>query len=1209
MMAARFVIGRSGSGKTWFCQQEIKERYWKDKAKTPLIYIVPEQFNLEAEKSLITHMGSDVLYNAVVLSFQRLAHRVIQEVGGQNGAYINNAGKRICLMNIVTEIKEQLQYFSRMLDSDGFIDNLSTLFTVFKRFELTRDGLEQALSKSGDLILNQKLSELYLIYEKYCQRIGQNYLDTDDDLTRLAKIIQNSIYLQNAEIWIDGFSGFSMQERSVIIALCKKTTQVTICLCCDDIPENRADIAMLDLFAPVKRTAMDISEDLSRHNIPLMETVRLSAAQKAVENREDALCYLEAHLYQYWAKPYQKLTNAIETVQCKDYFEEAEYAAQDILKMCREERYSFGDIAILCPDLDAYAKLIKPLFEWYGINCFVDIKKDITDYPIVHLILSLFSILESDYRYEAVFSYLKTGMTDIESEEVDLIENYVLANGIFGKMWTMEKAWLFGNESDEVKACINAIRYRILKPIQTFVNTVSACCSADVFCLAVYRFLNECGAQKKVLERIKTSQKERDRISASSLKQIWSYVMEVLEQIHELEVKNRTLTEYAKMFACGIRNYQVGVIPPAMDEVLVGSLDRTRSHPVKLLYIIGANDGVFPGIQINAGILNEADLTALSGLGLELGKDSLSAACEGQFNVYSALTIPTQRLKIFWAESDSMGKTLRPSNVIQMLDKLFPQHKMTVLNGGDCGSDDGQAFAFQTETPTAALDGLIAAIREKLDENAASLESVVRRLSAAWQAVYRLLCEDDRMKSRITSVLPSFIYQNPKLQLSSPLTERLMNTTGLNEVDFISVSRLEQYAACPFSYFSKYVLNAKERPIYRLEMPDIGTFIHKAIELTAKMIQRKDQSELMQVMDINNPEPEDKADTLGGDVKLWGDLDLCACEKLSEKVINQMLEQDTQTVFLANRRNVFLAERIKKVVAWSVFSMGKHFLAGVYQPWNYEVEFTDLSYVLALKNGKKVGLHGKIDRVDVAFETAEADAGYVRVIDFKTGHRDISMDDIYQGLTYQLPIYLEMAMKLVSEQVGMQRTLLPGGMFYFEVKRPILNLQKKGRTIVSDEEVESELLALMGMNGIVIGDEEIYKKTVEKDIQKKSKVVKGIQFKKDGSYLKTVFAPDTDEFKLIRQSVLKNMQKLCVKLFDGDFAINPYRKKTKSPCTYCVYKGICRVELCPPGRAFRVVETRRDTDVLELMRKDFEESKGNDGNVVNADNNANEREV
>ncbi|MDR3119917.1 MAG: exodeoxyribonuclease V subunit gamma [Clostridiales bacterium] len=1279
-MAMRLVTGRAGSGKTRLCLEEIKARLLARRAgsaaagegswlgRAPLIFLVPEQFNLEAEKALISHCDVDGLSDATVLTFKRIAHRVFAGAGMLNRRYINGVGKKICLTAVIEELRGSLVYHARRSVGEGFVDDLAAMFLELKQHNQTPDALLEAADRAEDRSLAQKIRELAALYQRYCARIDDGYLDTDDDLTRLADAIPFSDYIGGAEIWIDGFSGFTAQEYRVVAALMRRAANLTVCLCCDapDVTlagrtaggASGSGPARWDLFAPTRETAAELLRlaaqgdvpvefvDVRRPDDPAADTDRPPHAKHTehaeyaehVEHTEQTgqaehdksaehatqtgnyggvqsavgapLLHMERNLYRSRSRPFPREAGNIRFVECANAFDETEFAAADILSLCREYGYRFGDVAVICSDPESYAALVEPVFARYGIRCFVDLKKDIAEHPLIRLLFSLFSILESRFSYESVFSYLKTGLTDVGQADVDRLENFALARGIRGGMWTSAAAW----RDDGLERA----RRRFLEPIGTFSRAVRGGCTPAEFCGAVYTFLTDCGARRVIMERLAGAQKTPDeRAAASELKQIWGFAADVLDQIVELGYggslgnvgslgggdrapEKRPLEVYARMFRSGAMSYRVGAIPPSADEVLVGSTERTRSHAVKALYVLGANDGLFPASPRPTSLLTDADRVALRGLGLSIAKDSVESSFDALFNVYATLTIPTRHLRIFWPLAGRGGKAAKPAPVIRLLQKLFP-HNKTIRPDTEAFSKS--LFRWRTGSPESAFQGLVGALREAADHNPRRADGFAAELAADlthgpggkafaalspnWRAVYAFMRRDAQMGGRLRAIAPSLLYRDAGVKFSDAAIRLLHPNAaakdGLTAEDrfasadhlAISVSRLERYAACPFSYLGEYLIAARPRKQFRIEAPDIGVFVHRAIELSARGLSEADG---------------------------WQSLSPADCAARSEDAVERILSEDADSVFLANKRNSFLLERVKATVAWSLLAIARHVGAGNYRPWRFEMPFLDETSGIGLADGRRVALRGIVDRVDIARPNG-ARQGSVRVVDFKTGHRELSMSDIANGLSFQLPVYLDIALRAAAEADAADTAdtedsdgaFLPGGMFYFETRQPFLNLRKEGRGQSSADgaSILDELLDLLEMDGFVIGDENTYAETYETGIfdSGKSNVVRGISIKRDGAFAKRVFAPSAEDFFLIRRAVARNIKALCEGLYGGDYRVSPYKKKDRTPCAYCPYRGACGIDLMAPGTAFRAIPQQSNAAVLAALRDENTDSE------------------
>ena len=1165
-MPLRIVTGRAGSGKTRLCLDEIKERLRgtdgagggpgsavmgapdNKPAGGPgmLFYLVPEQSNLEAEHDLFARCGAEGLTEAAVLTFRRMSHKVFTELGGLGRQYINDAGKKICLAAIIDEQGDSLVYFRNLSRSAGFTDDLLALFAELKKYNFPTGGCnatpaDENTTEGGrplSAALSRKMDELTLLYRLYSERINGEYLDAEDDLSRLAEIARNSGIIRRSEFWIDGFYGFTEQEYDVITELILYAKSVTVCLCSD----SRGPAS---LFAPTSETIVELEKRASGAGA---EIVRLHLNPPLPDpGVRLELLHLERNLFRGYCEPYKGDNESVYLRGCADCYEEAEFAAAAIRTLCRAHDYRYSDIAVICSDTDAYAPLIKPVFERYGLRCFIDVKRDITDHPLLRLLLSLFAIVESGFAFEPVFTYLKTGLTAVSRDEADRLENHVLARGIRGGLWKDDKFWpgiKSGDPDGGRRNILNGARSRFLKPLLAFEKTVKNNIEPDVFCNAVYTLLDGCGARRAVQTVLEnTGHAPDERMRFSEWEQIWGFVVDILDQIVRLgpgddgEPVKRGIHTYAEMFRRGADSYRVGSIPPSADEILVGSVDRTKSRRVKALFILGANEGMFPGIPKPASLLNDENRAELRARGFKIARDSIAASADTQFRAYRALTIPTQRLFITWASEAAGGKTVKPAFITKQIQRIF-KHKDFFSDNSPVEKD----FTLKTTDKSGALEGLIRSL-----QGAASDAAPFGR---EWAAVYDRLINDRDIAERLLTIESTAGYRIPRVKLSgTPASDG-------SPTDAVNVSRLERYAACPFAYLGEYLVKARSRREYKLEAPDIGSFVHKAIELTA-----------------------------GGFDGIWADAGLGECRERSGAVIDSLLVYDETplvqsvgSLFNSSGRNSYLKDRIKETVAWSIYAMARHISAGTYKPWRYEMRF-DGGIGDDPESGDFIKLRGIVDRVDVAIADGRT---FVRVVDYKTGRKELTVGDIVNGLTLQLPVYLDAALAAVS--TGMSGNPQPGGLFYFETRQPFLDFRKNDRTEIG--EIDEKLLDLLAMGGYAIGDEDSYGKTYERDItkNKKSGVVKGVSLKKDGAFMAKVFAPDAEDYKLIQHAVAARIRNICEGMRNGIYDVAPYRRGNASACAYCGYRGACGIDAMRRESAYRIIINKSDKDYMQILR-------------------------
>ncbi len=524
------------------------------------------------------------------------------------------------------------------------------------------------------------MEDLSLIFSEFERRLHKNYIDNEDDLTILVEKLNKSKQFDNAEIWIDEFSSFSPQEYSVLEKLLLKSYRINITLCTDYLNQG-GFVDTTDVFSPIKNTENKLLEIIEDNNIKLDKPIALKCDPCVRFKNSIELQHLEKNMFSFPYKEYKNETKDICMLKTLNQFTEIENTAKDIIKLCRDKGCRFKDIAVITGDLEGYENIISSVFLQYNIPFFIDKKREINNNPIIVLILSALEVLSKNWTYESVFRYLKTGLLDINNEEMDILENYVLANGIKGYQWTNDKPWehkSFSNyeleeqiEKDLLDK-INDIRYEAMDPIVSLNKSFKSKDSAKEFCEVLYEFLCSINLPDKIQNMIENFKVEGEVEKASEYNQIWNIVMEVLDQIAEVIGEEKiSLKEFFKILQTGFSEYEIGLIPPTLDQVIVGSITRLRSHNINILYIVGVNDGIFPAPLKEEGILSDEDRQFLGEKGLEIAKDTKSIAFEEQFLVYSTLTTPSKYLRLSYPIADGEGKTLRPSIIISRIKKIF----------------------------------------------------------------------------------------------------------------------------------------------------------------------------------------------------------------------------------------------------------------------------------------------------------------------------------------------------------------------------------------------------------------------------------------------------------------------------------------------------------------------------------------------------------
>jgi len=1093
----KLITGRSGTGKSTYCMNEIK-KYVEEAFDKPLIYIVPEQFSFEAEKELINVIGGKGIINTQVLSFKRLAYKIFTE----NNIKINqlsNSGKTMLIYFIMLKLDKDLEILKNVSKNIGLLETVVKQISEFKRYQITPEILKN-LSVENEY-LKRKMHDLALIYEEYEKRISDTYIDSNDELTLLAQVLDKDTYLNGAKIWIDEFDGFTPQEFEIIRKLIKKA-EVTISIISGEeeyFHLNNKNINKL------KKIENQLEE------IVLKEPYRF---------KNEELKHIEKNIYNIPFKQYPKEVEHIKIQMYNNLNTEIEMLAQNILKYVRKSKdIRFENIAVLTRDIDKYKNLFKMVFDLYGIPFFFDDKKDLSLQLFITLVMSLIDICITNYSYESVFTYLKTGLTNVVDEnDIDLLENYILKWGIKGKTW--ENDFVLEDKNLEK---INTVRELIINPIINFKAELAGRKTVKEIVESLFKFLLNLGVYDNIQTKVnlfKQSNDVKHVTIASEYAQVWNIFMSILdEMVDAIGEEKCSFDRFKNILKMGISNHEIGIIPPTKDKVTIGDIERTRNNNIKVLFIIGVNDGAFPRAFQNEGFLNDNERGILLEKGIEIAKDTKLLLVEENFNIYKALCVPSEELHLSYPVSDLEGKTLRPSFMITQIKKMFPKlvEESYIVNKPQL-----------IYSRKATFPDLLNKLRTYVDTG---------DIEEAWKDVYTWYSNNE--KEKLDNVLKGLYYRNTIEYQSQNMSKKLYGEK-MNS----SVSKLEKYVSCPFSFYLKYGLKARERDIYKLGVPDIGSFLHEIIEKFTKKV-------LKENIDLRTLEHEE-------------------CNKIVSIIVDEVLANFRHNLFNSTGKLKRLSAKLKQLVMKTIWLITLHIKAGEFNIYGSEVEFgKDKEYPaieIELADGKKLSLTGKVDRVDIA-ETE--DGKYIRIIDYKSSNKKIKLSEVYYGVQLQLLTYID---ALSGNE------FVPGGVLYLKLDDPILKTDKN----ISKEVVEDMIVKSLRMNGLVLSNARLIE-AMDKDMGTESNVL-NLKVKKDGSYanMPTV---TSEEFEKLREHIRKTLADIGNEIMSGNIKNEPLKRKgVATACEYCEYKLICQFDK-DLGNKFRYINELKDNEVLDIIRK------------------------
>ncbi|MCI9178265.1 MAG: AAA family ATPase [Clostridia bacterium] len=794
-MSLQIIYGTAGTGKTTYLFEQVQEKI-KQNTKYPIKIITPEQFSFTAEKQLLATAHANSMLAAEVITFARMAYRILNEVGGKTRSHLGSSGRNMLINYILLTKKNDFAFLG---SSDENVELVARQLTEFKKHQVSVENLKQIIENTKDQYLKTKLQEITRIYELYTNTVSNNYIDENDGLTLLAQKLENSKEFKNCDIYIDEFAGFTTQEYEIIRKLLKQSYKVTITICSDSLQE--ATNPDIDVFYENKKTAAKIIEIAKQEQVPIEEPICLNEPKRF---KAKELQHLAKSMGEPFYKRYEGEVQEVSLLLSNNPYSEIEQLATKITKLAKQG-YRYEQIAVITKDINTYGSLCKVIFSYYGIPVFIDEKKDLSNNLLAKYILALLEIFAKNWSYEAVFGYIKTDFHNLEEREIAILENYCLKWGIKGNKW-YAKQWSFYDETEEEKQTILYAKSQIIEPLLEFKKQLQGTKTVKEITTSLYEFLKKNKVQEKLIQKIEQLKEEKQIEKAKEYEMSFQIVLDLLDEI-VLVLGEETITfdRYAKIFKMGLGQSDLGTIPATSDQVIVGDVDRSRSHKIRALFLIGLNDGKFPSVQKEEGFIDDNDREVLKKQGIELAKGTLEQLYDDNFNIYKAFTTAEEKLYLSYVSSDSEGKSLRPSMLINKIKRIFPNLKE---------QSDVVKKTSEILLKNVTFDELLVQLR-KLREG--------EEIEPIWYQVYEyyLTNEPEKLKQSMQAIE----YQNIPEKLTQQNLQKLYGNTLKT-----SVSRLEQYRACAFSYYLKYGLKLKEKSTFQVNTIDTGNFMHEVID-------------------------------------------------------------------------------------------------------------------------------------------------------------------------------------------------------------------------------------------------------------------------------------------------------------------------------------------------------------------------------------------
>ncbi len=1111
-MALQLILGGSGYGKSRFLYEDIIA---KSLAQPEALHyvIVPEQYTMQTEKDIIKlHPGRGIM-NIDVLSFRRLAYRVMEETGVNQLPLLDDTGKKLVLGKIVEEQKNNLILYKNKVKMPGFVEAVKSVIAELYQYGIGSKELEVMKKISGRKpMLHAKITDIALIRDSFQKYIEEKYITSEELLEVLCREIPKSEKLRDCAIFLDGFTGFTPIQYKVIQALLLSAKDVVVTVTADVSGSIYEGELKETLFGLSKTTATKLTKQAEMLGVLKYNDIVLNDVVKSRFSESKELYFLERHLFRGDKSVYEPEPDAIYMREFKNIRSEAKYVAGSILSLVRSG-CRFQDIAVVTGDLEGYGEELSEVFSECDIPCFVDSKTKLMSNPFVQLIRSVFEIARTDYSYESVFALLRTGMINIAAEDVDYLDNYCSVLGIRGLkkyMSTWTRSHIKGQAADFER--LNALREKLIKPLskatevlrdknktvrEKMIALYELICSEDYKCeekLAAYKESFEAAGEPAL---------------AKEFSQSYKLIIELLDKVVALLGDEcMPLDELIAIMDAGFFELKVGIIPPSVDMVLIGDIERSRLSGIKYLFFVGVNDGIVPKSWKSTGIISESERNFLADADFSLAPTSRQNLYIQRYYLYLNLTKPSKGLYISYSLMDGAGGARKPSILIGQLKRMFPGLSVT---------SKMVDYEERLTTPKSSIEVLIEGLRAC---EGASKNVEITKEQKLFEELYSWYLRSPEWNQKVSELVDAMFFANKESKISKEVAAALYGPQPIN-----SVTRLEQYAACAYAHFLAYGLKIREQEEYEVTARDLGNLFHAAIEAYGKKIKEKKLS--------------------------WTEISEEEQQALVEQAVEEVTVDYKASVLASNARNAYINNRLKRITMRTVWALSEQLRRGDFVPKDNEVIFSETEGLKALTidlgDGRKMKLQGRIDRLDVC---DDGDNRYIKVIDYKSGNTRFDLSQVYYGLKLQLVLYME-AVRESEAKAHPEKNVISAGMFYYNIADPIV----EGEPGKSEEAIRSDILKSLCVNGLVSSSADSIKH-LDREFTSESEVIP-VSYKKDGALSAKSQVVTGEQYNILCDYVKEKIKDMGLGILEGDIAKSPYVMEQRSGCDYCSYKAIC----------------------------------------------------
>jgi ATP-dependent helicase/nuclease subunit B len=968
-MSIQFILGRAGTGKTHACIEAIVEDLMTGPEGPPLMLLVPEQATFQAERAVLGDRRIAGYSRFHVVSFDRLQYLLLGRSSARRR--LSDVGRQMIVHRILRDLLPHLQAFKSSAVQPGFSRQVAQVLAELHREAHTVqdvNSLIASLDPGGQgRAAALKWQDIRVVLQGYEQALAGRFVDPNVELATVRKALVGAGWLNGARLWVDGFSGFTGAERLILQDLLERVSDAWIAMALDydDLSASgRGDLSdCTRLFYPAEQTYAILTAGIRDAGMRLKPPILLRDPVRF--RASPGLAHMEARLSapsRRAAMPPGRAAGSVRIWRAPHPRAEVRAAARQILQWVRDGGLRYRDIAIITPDLEAYEHYLRASLADLHIPFFIDRTEPLRHHPLVVLIASALQAAFGGFQTRDVMACLKTGLVPVQPDQVNLLENYCLAFGVNGTDWTRPVPWQFDDPAEPVfdEARINTTRDAALGPLLWLEGQLDKkqALSAGTFAQAVRGLLDRLKTADILQGWIDEACQAGDIGLADEYRQAYAWVGDILDEFVEaFDGQNAGVAEWVSVMGAAMSQATLALIPPTLDQVLVGSSERSRHPDLKAVLLLGATQRQFPTPLSPAGLLTDEDRQTARTAGLSVSGGMQDALAARRYLAYIAFTRPSRYLIVSAPSADERGAALARSSFVDELQRLYEDVGEEILDSEPASLEEviAQTDLADLLCAKAGTDPLYADMAAQVSADPA-FESMAGLLARALG--YR---DDARLDPRVVASL-----------MAGPLAA--------------SATRLSTFAACPYKHFARYLLDLEPRLEFTFEPLDLGDFYHRVLDGLIKTVR-------------------------GSDLDL-AKLDETAVRDLASGIVASTIEGDS---FLSHfvrhsRFNEYLLRQAAATAEDACADAARMVRAGDFRPAFSEMQFGRAddplgAFRLSLSGGRSVSIRGKIDRLDRAAGDGQPVA---MVVDYKRKKEQAQLDwtELLDGLDLQLPLYL-----------------------------------------------------------------------------------------------------------------------------------------------------------------------------------------------------------